>query len=95
MEERSISVEIAGRAYPLSVQPHEEANVRQAASEINESIDRFKGNYPLTDKQDLLAMAALEVVTRALNSARAQELAEVSAAVGELEALLAPARPGS
>ena len=95
MEERSISVEIAGRAYPLSVQPHEEENVRQAALEINESIDRFKGNYPLTDKQDLLAMAALEVVTRALNSARAQELAEVSAAVGELEALLAPARSSS
>jgi hypothetical protein len=39
MEERSISVGIAGRAYPLSVQPHEEENVRQAALEINESID--------------------------------------------------------
>lgn len=95
MDELSISVEIAGRAYPLSVQVHEEENVRQAAMEINESIDRFKGGYPLTDKQDLLAMAALEVATRALNSTRAQEIAEVAAAVGELEQLLAPARPGS
>ena len=95
MDERSISVEIAGRAYPLSVQTHEEENVRQAALEINESIDRFRGSYPLTDKQDLLAMAALEVATRALNSARAQEVAEVAAAVGELEALLAPPRSSS
>ena len=95
MDERSISVEIAGRAYPLSVQPHEEEHVHLAAREINESMTRFKENYPLTDKQDLLAMAALEVATRAFSSQRSQELAEVAAAVGELEVLLAPARRGS
>ena len=95
MEERSISVEIAGRAYPLSVQPREEEFVHLAAREINESIQRFKDHYPLTDKQDLLAMAALEVATRAFSSQRSQELAEVAAAVGELEALLAPPKRGS
>ena len=41
----------------------------RAVEEINESIARLKANYPLTDKQDLLAMAALEVTVRALNSA--------------------------
>lgn len=95
MEERSISVSIAGRAYPLSVQVHEEEHVLQAAQEINESIDRFKEHYPLTDKQDLVAMAALEVATRALGSARERELAEVATAVHELEHLLGPQRPRS
>ena len=42
--------------------------MRRAVEEINESIARLKANYPLTDKQDLLAMAALEVTVRALNS---------------------------
>ena len=90
MKERSISVEIAGRAYPLTVQPGEEANVRRAALEINESIARFKGHYPMTDRQDLVAMAALEVLTRAFNDARAQEHADAIAALDELEALLSP-----
>jgi cell division protein ZapA len=95
MDDRSISVEIAGRAYPLSVQTHEEEHVHLAAREINESIQRFKEHYPLTDKQDLLAMAALEVASRALSSQRSQELAEVAGAIGELEALLAPDKRGS
>lgn len=95
MDDRSISVEIAGRAYPLSVQEHEEEHVHLAAREINESIQRFKEHYPLTDKQDLLAMAALEVATRALSSQRSQELADVAGAIGELEALLAPVKRGS
>jgi cell division protein ZapA len=91
MEERSIRLEVAGRAYPLTVQADEEAVVRQVAAEINESIERLKENHPLTDKQDLLAMAALEVSARALHSARSQEVAAASAALAELEALLSPA----
>lgn len=69
MEERSIRVELAGRAYPLTIMKEEEANVRHAVKEINDSIARLKEHYPLTDKQDLLAMAALEVTVRALNTA--------------------------
>ncbi|MBK9418633.1 MAG: cell division protein ZapA [Flavobacteriales bacterium] len=69
MEDRSIRIELAGRAYPLTIGVSEELNVRRAVDEINESIARLKANYPLTDKQDLLAMAALEVTVRALNSA--------------------------
>lgn len=91
MNELSIRVEIAGRAYPLTVQREEEENVRRAASEISESINRLKTQYPTTDRQDLLAMAALEVCARALQGARAREFAEASAILGELEAMLAPA----
>ena len=38
MEERSIRIELAGRAYPLTIHPDEEENIRAAAQEINESI---------------------------------------------------------
>lgn len=73
MDERSIRIELAGRAYPLTISASEEVNVRRAVDEINESINRLKASYPLTDKQDLLAMAALEVTVRALNSAAAEQ----------------------
>lgn len=88
MEERSIRIELAGRAYPLTIHQEEEENIRAAAREINESINRLKASYPLTDKQDLLAMAALEVTTRALNSAKEQPPDLDLALRRELEGLL-------
>ncbi len=88
MEERSIRIELAGRAYPLTIHPDEEANIRSAAQEINESIARLKKSYPLTDKQDLLAMAALEVTTRALNANKPQASTLEEGALDELERLL-------
>lgn len=89
MEERSIRIELAGRAYPLTIQVAEEENVRRAVDEINESIARLKASYPLTDKQDLLAMAALEVAARALNSAAPQHQARAEAALSAMERMLA------
>ncbi len=88
MEERSIRVELAGRAYPLTIQQMEEENVRAAVDEINESIDRLKASYPLTDKQDLLAMAALEVSVRAMNTSAARKDAESAAALDAIEKML-------
>lgn len=87
MNEVSIRIELAGRAYPLTVHPGEEANIRAAAKEINESIARLKAHYPMTDKQDLLAMAALEVTTRALNAAAPQHTQEDQDALAALERL--------
>ncbi|MBP9080722.1 MAG: cell division protein ZapA [Flavobacteriales bacterium] len=88
MDERSIRIELAGRAYPLTIHPDEEENIRSAAEEINESINRLKASYPLTDKQDLLAMAALEVTTRALNLAKSQPINIDQAVLDELDLLL-------
>lgn len=87
-EERSIRVELAGRAYPLTIHLAEEENVRKAVEEINESIARLKASYPLTDKQDLLAMASLEVTVRALNSAAPRHDAAAEAALTAIEGLL-------
>ena len=83
---------MAGRAYPLTVHPNEEENIRKAATEINESIARLRSSYPMTDKQDLLAMAALEVTTRVLNQATPQAHAEDIEALEDLERLLSEMR---
>ena len=92
MEERSIRIELAGRAYPLTISMAEEENVRRAVEEINESIARLKASYPLTDRQDLLAMAALEVTVRALNNSAVRQEAEADAALGAIERLLVDLR---
>ncbi len=89
MEERSIRIELAGRAYPLTIDMSEADNVHKAVEEINDSINRLRTAYPLTDKQDLLAMAALEVTVRALNTSGNRVEAEALAAVEAIEAMLA------
>ncbi len=89
MEERSIRVELAGRAYPLTIQQMEEEHVRTAVDEINESIDRLKAGYPLTDKQDLLAMAALEVTVRAMNTNASRKEADAAEVLAGIEKMLA------
>lgn len=66
MSELSIKVNIASRFYPLSIKPEEEENVRKAAKMINENIKNFEENYAVKDKQDLLAMAALEYASKIL-----------------------------
>lgn len=67
MSDVSIKVQIAGRTYPLTVSSVEEERIRDAEQLIGESIEIFQKNYAVRDKQDLLAMASLQVITR-LNS---------------------------
>ncbi|MFN0033185.1 MAG: cell division protein ZapA [Flavobacteriales bacterium] len=64
MSETSIKVQIAGRTYPLTVSSAELARIRLAESAIDESIEIFQKNYAVKDKQDLLAMAALQMASK-------------------------------
>jgi cell division protein ZapA (FtsZ GTPase activity inhibitor) len=64
MSEVSIKVNIAGRIYPLTVSEREEAEIRRAEQAIEESIQVFQKNYAVKDKQDLLAMAALQMAAK-------------------------------
>jgi cell division protein ZapA (FtsZ GTPase activity inhibitor) len=59
----SIKVKIADREYPLSVLMEEEEGVRKAAKLINDNIKSLDGNYSVRDKQDLIAMTALQYAT--------------------------------
>lgn len=88
MEERSIRIQVAGRGYPLTVKASEEGTIRAAAEKINSSIERLRANYPHTDQQDLVAMAALEVTTRSLNTSREEAQHLERSVVTQLELLL-------
>ena len=60
MEELSIKVNIAGRTYPLTIKRSEEETVRKAAKMLNDNMAHLEANYAVRDKQDLLAMTALQ-----------------------------------
>jgi cell division protein ZapA len=60
-----INLVIAGRTYPLSVNnTKEEEGMRKAATKINELIARYEQNYAVSDKQDVLAMCALQFASK-------------------------------
>ena len=67
MKELSIKVSIAGRVYPLTVQHDEEENIRKAVKAIDEMVKEYEQNYAVKDKQDLLAMCALQYATKSLS----------------------------
>jgi len=60
-----INIVIAGRTYPLSVNnTNEEEGMRKAAQAINQLISRYEQNYAVSDKQDVLAMCALQFASK-------------------------------
>jgi cell division protein ZapA len=60
-----INIVIAGRTYPLSVNnTNEEEGMRKAASAINKLIGMYEQNYAVSDKQDVLAMCALQFASK-------------------------------
>lgn len=63
MEDQSIKVSIAGRVYPLTVKNEEEEYIRKAVKKIDLMVREYEKKYAVKDKQDLLAMCALEYST--------------------------------
>ena len=65
MDKLKINVVIAGRTYPLSVKnTKEEEGMRKAANAINNIIALYEKNYAVSDKQDVLAMSALQFASK-------------------------------
>lgn len=65
MGKLKINVVIAGRTYPLSVNnSKEEEGMRKAANAINKLISLYEKNYAVSDKQDVLAMSALQFASK-------------------------------
>ena len=56
-----IKVTIGDRVYPLTIKNEsEEEGIRLAVKKINEMVKNFEQNYEVRDKQDVLAMCALQ-----------------------------------
>ncbi|MFY7811336.1 MAG: cell division protein ZapA [Flavobacterium sp.] len=59
-----IKISIADRVYPLTVEPSQEEGLRVASKKIDEMIKQFEENYAVRDKQDVLAMCALQFASQ-------------------------------
>lgn len=59
-----IKVTIADRVYPLTVDYSQEEGLRSASKKIDAMIRQFEENYAVRDKQDLLAMCALQFASQ-------------------------------
>ncbi len=59
-EKLKIKISIADRVYPLTVDPNQEEGLRSASKKIDAMIKQFEQNYAVRDKQDVLAMCALQ-----------------------------------
>lgn len=55
-----IKLSIADRVYPLTIHPEQEEGLRKAAKKIEGMIKQFEQSYAVRDKQDVLAMCALQ-----------------------------------
>ncbi|MES2798909.1 MAG: cell division protein ZapA [Bacteroidota bacterium] len=85
MSKISLKVVVAGRTYPLTVNAGEEVKIQKAADDINKAIKALQENYAVKDMQDLLAMTALQLSTRATNPANSSSTETSVADYTELE----------
>lgn len=63
-EKLKIKLSIADRVYPLTVNPSQEEAMRSASKKIDNMIKQFEENYAVRDKQDVLAMCALQFASQ-------------------------------
>ena len=59
-EKLKIKISIEDRVYPLTVDTSQEEGLRSASKKIDGMIKQFEENYAVRDKQDVLAMCALQ-----------------------------------
>jgi len=63
-EKLKIKLSIANRVYPLTIDPSQEEGLRKAAKNIEVMIKQFEQSYSVRDKQDVLAMCALQFASQ-------------------------------
>ena len=63
-EKLKIKLSIADRVYPLTIDPSQEEGLRKAAKNIEQLTKKFEQSYAVRDKQDVLAMCALQFASK-------------------------------
>lgn len=72
MDTLSIRIKIGDREYPMKVRAEDEARIRRAGKLINDRLKRYREEFGLDDRQDLLAMVAFDCMVETM------ELSEMS-----------------
>ena len=62
-----IKLNVADRVYPLTISPDQEASLRASAKKIEMMTKQLENNYAVRDKQDVLAMCALQYAAKLEN----------------------------
>lgn len=60
----TLDVKLGGRSYPLTLSPEEVDTVRAAAEAVEAQIAQLKSQYAISDRIDLMAMAALQIAVQ-------------------------------
>ena len=63
-EKLKIKISIADRVYPLTITESQEEALRSASKKIDVMIKQFEESYAVRDKQDVLAMCALQFASQ-------------------------------
>ena len=66
-ENIKIKLTIAERVYPLTISSDQEASLRISAKKIDDMTKQLEQNYAVRDKQDVLAMCALQYAAQLEN----------------------------
>ncbi|RZS90449.1 cell division protein ZapA [Aquimarina brevivitae] len=85
-----IKLSIADRVYPLTIHPNQEEGLRKAAKKIEAMIKQFEQSYAVRDKQDVLAMCALQFAAQVEQKTidKNDDMINASTRLQALEALL-------
>ena len=62
-----IKLTVADRVYPLTISPEQESSLRASAKKIEAMTRQLEKNYAVRDKQDVLAMCALQYAAQLEN----------------------------
>ncbi|WP_186758441.1 cell division protein ZapA [Echinicola salinicaeni] len=68
MDTLSIRIKIGDREYPMKVKAEDEAKIRRAGKLINDKLKRYREEFGLDDRQDLLAMVAFDCMVEAMEA---------------------------
>jgi cell division protein ZapA len=67
MEALSVKIKIGDREYPMKVKAVDEAKIRHAGKLINDKLKRYRDEFGLDDRQDLLAMVAFDSMVESMD----------------------------
>ena len=66
-------MQIPRQIYPLNVNPSQEEVLRKASKQINNMIVEYEKKYAVKDKQDSLAMCALQIISQSKNFSKNED----------------------
>ena len=94
---QKIKINIANRTYPLSVEEHQEETVRKSAKKINDAINNYEEKYAVQDKQDSLAMYALQITSQSqdLTNKKEEDMSKINIELNEINNMISEADIGT